>query len=930
MRWKRLTTLSLGLALTAHCIHAQPIPPDPSVHSGRLPNGFTYYIRHNEEPHRHVELYLVNKVGSVLEDDDQRGLAHFMEHMNFNGTRHFPKNELTDYLQRSGVRFGADLNAYTSFDETVYQLPLPTDDPALVDSGLLILRDWAQDATLDSIEIEKERGVVLEEERLGKGARDRMLRQYYPMVLNHSRYADRLPIGKDSILLHFKPATIRRFYHDWYRPDLQALIIVGDIDIAAMEQKVIAAFSGLQNPVPERPRPIYTVSPTEEQQFLAVTDKENTATQLQVLIKHPAPKLLTEADYGASLTRSLFNSMLAARRYAVSGREKDPASVSSGAGIESLMGGMDMLAFEVTARDGQLQKAFDQTWSVIENIRRFGFTQGELDRAKENYLRGMETTLKEIDKTPSVSYVKEYQRLFLQSEASPGIEWEMAYTRRRLPSITLDDIRSVMTDYLNGKDRDILVLAPDEARAALPDAAVFNSWMQSAGSVAMEPFRDSSGSRPLMAYQPKPGKVVSQKTIDTLKVTELTLTNGVRVILKPTAFKNDEVTFRAFGAGGTSLYADSDVDAAVSADKLITSFGVGELNPVQLNAALTGKVVKVAPFISQRAQGVTGTAAPADLETAFQLVYLYFTSPRKDEVLYDNIISRSRSKLPARYADPNNVFSDTIATVMGNYTYRTSPPTLSKLDRVTLDKTYRIYKERFSDASAFTFVFVGNFTVAGIRPLLERYLGSLPSQHRHEQARDRGNHIPPGQLVKNVFKGTEDKAVVRLVLSGDYHYDPAENIKLRALGQILQIRLLEHLREEESEVYAPSVQTLFNKYPANRYALIVSFGCAPRNVDHLVAMTRKEMDTLQTEGPGDVDVEKFKAAYRKELEKALQDNGFWLSYLTDQYENGDDVLTVLTQEQTLQAITSETLEQAARQFLDSRNSIRFALLPESD
>jgi len=921
--------LTLGLIVTARWAFAQSIPSDPAVRTGHLPNGFTYYIRHNEEPRRHVELYLINKVGSVLEDNDQQGLAHFMEHMNFNGTRHFPKNELTDYLQRSGVRFGADLNAYTSFDETVYQLPLPTDDPGLVDSGLLIMRDWAQDATLDSTEIEKERGVVLEEERLGKGARDRMARQYYPVLFNHSRYADRLPIGKDSVLLYFKPAAIRRFYHDWYRPDLQALLIVGDIDVAAMEQKIIAAFSTLRNPMPERPRPSYAIAPADEQHFLAVTDKEATATQVQLLIKHPAPKLVTEADYEASLKRSLFNSMIAARRYAALSREKDPASIASQAEIESLMARTDMFAFEVTAKDGQLQQAFRQTWAVVENIRRFGFTREELDRAKENYLRGLETALKERNKTASVNYVREYQRLFLHGEASPGIGWETAFARRHLRAISPDDIRQVIAEYLDGKDRTVLVLAPDNARAGLPDAAVFNDWMQSVESMAMEPFHDSAGTRTLMAHRPKPGKVVARKTIDTLHVTELTLSNGVRVILKPTTFKNDEVTFRAFAPGGTSLYDDSDVDAAAGADRLIASFGVGDLNPVELNAALTAKVVKVAPFVAQRSQGFTGTAANADLETALQLVHLYFTAPRRDQVLYDNIIDRSRAQLAARDADPGNVFNDTMAMVMGDYSYRNAPPTPDKLDKITLDKTERIYRELFSDAAAFTFVFVGSFTVSGIRPLLERYLGSLPSTHCHRQARDLGIHIPPGQLVKNVYKGSEDKALVRLVLSGNYHYGPRENMQLRALSQILQIRLLEHLREQESEVYAPAVQTIFNKYPANRYALIVSFGCAPRNVDHLVAMTQKELDTLRIQGPGETDLGKFKAAYRQELAKALRDNGFWLSYLAGQYENGDDVLTVLDQERTLDSLTPGMLQQAAKQFLGGDNTIRFALLPEA-
>ncbi|HEY6902353.1 MAG TPA: pitrilysin family protein, partial [Puia sp.] len=362
----------------------QPIPLDPAVRTGRLPNGFTYYIRHNEKPAKQVQLYLVCKVGSILEDPDQRGLAHFMEHMNFNGTKHFPKNDLVDYLQKAGVRFGADLNAYTSFDETVYQLPLPADNPALVANGLQIMRDWAQDATLDSVEIEKERGIVLEEERLGKGAADRMTRAYLPVLLNQSRYADRLPIGTDDVLLHFPPATIRRFHQDWYRPDLQALIVVGDVDMDAIERSVKEKFSDLKNPATERPRTTYTVPLTGGRQFIAVTDKEDNAVALKLLVKHKTGPLVTEADYRESMKRALFNSMVAARKYAELSQDKNPAYVNVSAGIESLMGGTDAFAFEVTAKEGQLQAAFDRSWEVVEKIRRYGFTLSELDRAKKN------------------------------------------------------------------------------------------------------------------------------------------------------------------------------------------------------------------------------------------------------------------------------------------------------------------------------------------------------------------------------------------------------------------------------------------------------------------------------------------------------------------------------------------------------------------
>jgi|GEM_PF-29800 len=928
MTCRHLFAAALAIT-TTFAASAQTIPQDPAVRNGKLPNGFTYYIRHNEEPSGQVQMYLVCKVGSILEDPDQRGLAHFMEHMNFNGTAHFPKNELVDYLQKAGVRFGADLNAYTSFDETVYQLPLSTGDPALVRNGLLIMHDWAQQATLDSLEIEKERGIVLEEERLGKGAKDRMTRQYLPVLLNRSRYADRLPIGVDSVLLHFKPATIRRFYHDWYRPDLQALIVVGDIDAAAMEKMVKTSFADLANPVNERPRTPHAVGLTGANQFMTVTDKENDETTLQVLIKHKAPVLVTEADYRESIKRTLFNELINARRYAELSADKNPAYVNISAGIEGLLGGTDMFAFAVTAKDGQLQAAFDRGWQLLERVRRFGFTPSELTRAKTNYLRGLENSRNEKSKTPSVSFVKEYQRLFLNGEASPGIEWEYGFARKAIDAVTLEDIRALTAEYMRATNRDILVLASDRDRSILPGETAVLGWIKKTEEQQLTAYKDETIDKPLMATRPQKGKVIDRKELPSLGVTQLTLSNGLRIILKPTTFKNDQVTFKAFSSGGTSLYSDSDYDAAASTAPVITSFGVGSFNPVELGQVLTGKAVKVAPFIDTRSEGFTGTAAPADIETALQLVNLYFTQPRKDTTLFANIIGRSKSVLPNRYADPANVFNDTMAYVNGNYSYRSSPPSLEKLNRITLDKVYEIYKQRFSDASGFTFVFVGNFSPDQLTPMLEEYLGSLPTLHKGEQARDLGIHIPGGRQIHNVYKGTEDKALVRLLITGDFTYSPVETQKLQALGQVLQIKMLQQLREQESEVYSPSVQAIYNKLPKSRYGIIIAFGCAPKNVDHLVGLVREEIAALRTSGPDTVDIEKYKAGIRKNTELALKDNGFWLNYLAGQYENGEDVQDVLRWQEMLDSISARSVQDAAQRYLNGSNEIRYALLPET-
>ncbi|WPU94736.1 insulinase family protein [Mucilaginibacter sabulilitoris] len=920
--------LSAMLFIGTLKIQAQRIPLDPNLRTGKLANGFTYYIRHNEQPAKRVELYLVNKIGSVLEDEDQLGLAHFMEHMNFNGTRNFPKNDLVDYLQKAGVRFGADLNAYTSFDETVYQLPLPTDNPAMLANGLKIMRDWAQEATLDPSEIEKERGVILEEERLGKGAKDRMSRKYLPMLLNHARYADRLPIGKDAILTGFKPEVIKRFHHDWYRPDLQALIIVGDVDVNQTEKLVKEKFSDLKNPLNERDRTRYVIPLTGKGQFMVVTDKEETSTDLEIIMKHRVTELVTEQDYLTEVKRNLLNQLLNTRRYAELSKDASPAYTGVSIGVNGLLNNIDMLSFSVSAKEGRLEESFLQAWRMFERIKRHGFTQGELDRAKQNQLRSLQSNVSEKDKTSSVSYVKEYQNLFLHNEASPGIDWEYQFTKTHIGGITLADITGLMNEYLHSKDVDILVSAPERNRRGLPDSATVQSWITQVSNETIQPYKDELVNKPLLAVRPQAGTVVKKESLPQLNLTKLTLSNGVKVILKPTDFKNDQILYGAFAPGGTSLYDHADLDIASNASGLMARMGLGNLNPVELNQVLTGKVASSAAAIGLRSQTISAKASPQDLETALQLTYLQFTAPRKDTLIFKNTMANVMATLANRYASPANVFTDTMSYVLSNYSYRFSAPTVERISKITLDRAYDIYKECFSDASGFTFVFTGNFKPDSITPLIAQYLGSLPSTHKNVKARDLGIHIPEGIITKKVYKGSENKALVRIIFSGDYQYSPLANLELKALGEILQIKVLQQLREAESEVYSPQVQTAYNKYPSNRFSINVAFGCAPGNADHLVNLVEQELSELRDGGPQPDEIEKFKAQYAKAVELALNDNGFWLSYLLGQYENNENPLQALDSEKNLQQINATSLKQAAKTLLSGKNMITFQLLPE--
>ncbi|PYF75040.1 M16 family metallopeptidase [Pedobacter nutrimenti] len=903
------------------------LPLNPAVRTGKLANGFTYYIQKNKEPKDRVVLYLANKVGSILENDEQQGLAHFMEHMSFNGTKHFPKNELVNYLQKSGVRFGADINAYTSFDETVYQLPLPTDKPEILKNGLQIMRDWAQEASLDPEEINKERGVVLEEKRLGKGASERMQRQFLPMILNNSRYASRLPIGKEEVLLNFKPEAIKSYYKDWYRPNLQALIVVGDINVAEIEQMIRAKFSDLKNPLNEKVRTKYSIPLSGKNQFISVTDPEMTATVLQVMIKHREPELKTERDYRASLVRGLFNQMLS-DRYTELSRQADPPFIQGGASISGLLGGLNSYGATVVAKPGELEKGFKALWRETRRVEKFGFTATELGRAKQNYLSSMEAALKERDKTPSENYVQEYLQYFLNQTAAPGIVKENELVVRLLPGISLPELNALSAEYIKDSNRDIVLMAPEKDKATLPDQAKVLGWLESVNQEPMEAFKDEVSKLPLLAVIPKAEKIFKVEKDDKLGLQILKLSNGATVLLKKTNFKNNQILFSAYAEGGSSLYTDADFQSANNAAGVVASGGVGNYNATQLDKFLSDKQVGLGPYIGDRSQGLSGSSTSKDLETAFKLIYGYFTEPRKDGDIFKGLIANAKAGLANRADDPGKVFSDTVNAVLGNYSIRRTGPSIEKIDQISLDRSFEIYKERFANASAFTFFFVGSIEEEKILPLIEKYLASLPANGAKTEAKDLNIHIPAGKITKTVYKGTEQKATVRLVFSGPYEYSYENNLKMDALKEVLEIRLLERLREQESGVYSPGASISVTKYPKERFSLTISFGCAPENTDRLIASAVDEINKLKNAGPLQQNIDKFKAEDKRSREVELKTNDFWLGYLVGQYANKEKLSQLDNYDAALNKITVSSLKETANKFIKDDNYIRLVLLPQ--
>ncbi|PJJ85027.1 M16 family metallopeptidase [Mucilaginibacter auburnensis] len=906
--------------------YAQTLPFDPAVRTGKLANGFTYYIRHNEEPKNRVVFYLANKVGSVLEDDDQRGLAHFIEHMSFNGTKNFPKNELVDYLQKTGVRFGADLNATTGFDETIYQLPIPSDKPEIVQHGLQIMRDWAQDATLDPAEINKERGVVLEEKRLKKGAGERMQNQYLPLLLNNSIYAKRLPIGTEEVLTTFKPEAIQRFYRDWYRPDLQALMVVGDIDVDKMEKDIKSRFGDLKKPASPRIRPNFTVQLTGKDQYIVVTDPEETNTSIEINIKQPKLNLHTAADYRAFLIRQLVNYMLS-QRYADVQRQSAPPFLAAGAGIGEFIGGLDNYSMSITAKPGELEAGFKNAWRLSEQAKRYGFTPTELDRAKNVYLQQLASVLKEKSKTPSDNYVAEYVQYFLHGTASPGIDIEYGISKNVSASLSTDEVNNYLKQVIKGTDRDILITAPEKEKASLPSEQTFMEWMKAVESEHISAFQDVTSKQGLLTAAPIAGKIINSEYNKALNITTLTLSNGAKVLLKATNFKNDQILFTGTSAGGTSLYDIAHFRAADAAN-IVPSFGAGNYNESELSKYLSGKQFSIRPSIGERTQAVNGASSVNDLEDALQLMYAYLTQPRKDTILFKNTIARAKAALLNRQNDPAQVFNDTVTAVLSSYNIRRARQTAEDLDHIELDQVYSIYKERFADASGFTFVFTGSIDTVAIKPLLEKYIGSLPSLYRNEQAKDLGITSPAGKVSKTVYKGTEDKANVLLFFSGPFDYSFTNQLKVDALKEILQIRLIERLREDEGGVYAPTVGVTYAKYPKARFNFTVSFACAPNNVEQLIAATLDEINKIRNTGPLPVNLDKFKAETQRTIELQLKSNGFWHTYTIGQIQNKEPLDAVNTYSEDVGKITVEDVKKMATQYLGGENFIRMVLLPE--
>ncbi len=920
-------------ALLVQPIHAQnlnqPIPMDDSVRTGVLPNGMTYYIRRNHKPENRAELRLAVNVGSMEENDDQQGLAHFNEHMAFDGTQHFKKNEIIDFLEKSGVKFGADLNAYTSFDETVFKIQVPTDSEAIFDKGIQILNDWTYNLEYDSTKIETERGIVISERRLGLGAFQRMQDEYWPVLFKDSRYAERIPIGKLDILQNCKHSTLEQFRLDWYRPELMAVIVVGDFDINKVQKMVIETFS--KTPVKPNARPLvpFPVPDNKELLIAKATDKEMPYNIIEMFVKHDKEHERTLDDMRRDMVHQLFSTMLNDRLQELQKQTPSPFNFAS-TNIGGLVRTKDGFTAFAVVKSGGVDTGLEALLTTIEKVKRFGFTPTEFDRAKQDLMRQEESQFKEKNKTESKDYVEQYVQAYLEKEPVSSIDFEYNFYKQNIDGIKIDEVNEVAKNWIsdNGQNTVIVIQSPQKDSASLPTDDAIKAIYTKVNTENLTPYIDKTSNKPLMAVMPAAGKVTAEKQFKDLGITEWTLSNGIKVVLKPTDFKNDEVLFNAYQWGGNSLYPDNEDVSATFAANIEDQSGIGSFNSTTLDKMLQGKIVEVHPQINELSEGFDGSFSPQDFETAMQLINLYFTQPRKDDTAFGAFMDQMKGFIQNRNASPSNIFQDTIQNIMSRYSYRRRPMSLSVLNETDETTAFNIYKERFSDAGDFTFFFVGSFTLDQIKPFVELYLASLPVKNEPHSFKDLGIKPPTGVINKTVYKGKEPKSSVQLVFTGPAQFSIKDQRNMQAMSNVLGIMLRMQLRQQMGGVYYVIDNGSITHYPRQEYKYTVAFGCDPKMVDSLTKAAFLEIDSLKRFGASDVNLRKIKEAFHRERETALKENSFWLNAVSQAYKDNADIEDILNFDAWVDSLTSDDIKRLANQYFNMNNYAKFILMPE--
>ena len=929
---KKILSLCLmaGIAMgIAAQVQMPPIPVDEHVRIGQLDNGLTYYIRHNEEPKNQAHFYIAQKVGSILEEEEQRGLAHFLEHMCFNGSEHFKGNGVVKFCEKIGVQFGADLNAYTSIDETVYNIDnVPTTDPTNIDSCLYILYDWANGLLLTDDDIDHERGVIHEEWRSRQNAQMRMYEQLLPSIYPNNKYGKRMPIGLMSVVDNFPYQALRDYYEKWYRPDLQGIVVVGDIDVDEVEAKIKTIFSPITMPENAAERYYVPVEDNKEPIVAMAKDKEMPNAITYIFCKHDAFPREAKGDMSyliAQYALQMADEMIDSRMSEIAQQAEPPfiqGNISFNDDFFLAKTKSAAMGIAVTTEDG-LAKGIAAVYREMLRAHRHGFTASEYERARAEYLTHLESNYNEREKTKSATYCQQYVRHFIDNEPIPGIENRYALMNQLAPNIPVEVINGVIGEMITDSNLVVACMLPDKEVVTYPTEQELAKVLADVASEDIAPYEDKVSDEPLISTTLKSGKVKKTKE-DKFGYKKYTLSNGATVYIKDTDFKADEIIMRAYSKGGTSLYKDEEYITLGQCDDVVTIGGVGNFSATELQKALAGKKVFVSPNIGTYSENLNGRTTPKDFETLLQLTWLYFTSPRQDMEAYQSYINRNKAALQNQELNPMSALQDTIASTLYDNMPRARRTKAWMLDEIDYDRAIQIYKERFSGAADFTFVFTGNIDETTALPLIQKYIGSLPKGKKRENWKDIHMDIKPGKIT-NIFEKEMEvpQATYLQVMDGAIDYNLKNNLALDFAGQILDILYTEEIREKEGGTYGVSVMAQTNNVPKERATMQIVFQCDPDRREYLGNRVKEILSQFAEEGPTEANLSKVKEVMLKRYQENLRENNYWTSQIINWLFYNEDNVT--DYEQAVNSITTEDVRKAVKDLLSQGNDIEIVM-----
>ena len=933
---KLFILLSLSCLLSIQGIFAQvnlqdPLPQDPTIVVGKLPNGITYYIRHNEEPKNRASFYIIRNAGALLENDDQDGLAHFLEHMAFQGTKNFPGKGIITTMERYGVAFGENVNAYTAHNETVYNLSsVPTENEALLDTCLMILHDWSYYLTLDDKEIDDERGVISEEWRTRRNAGFRMQKQLFPVMFKDSKYAIRDVIGSLDVIKNFDYQTIKDFYHKWYRTDLEAIAVVGDFDVKKMEQRIKDIFSSIPAIENPEPRPFFEIPAHDETYFVVATDKEAQSSNIQVMTilpETPAAQKNTHAYLKDNIIISFYNSMVRTRIGEIM-QQANPPFLGGSIGFGGLVRGYNVYSVSTTAKPNQEELALETILTENERIKRYGFTNSELERMKTNMLVGLESAYKEKDKTDNESFIGDMQNHFLEQEPMVDFEYYYQFAKQIIPTITVEEVNAKAKEWNTGKNQVITITGPSEDTKHLTREEAF-AIMDKVAKAPVDPYHDAVNDTDLITEELAGSKIIKTKKLPQFDAVEWTLENGAKVVFRKADYEKDNVSLTSYSKGGTSLY---DVDMLASADNaagFTAAFGLGDFDAISLQKALTGKMASCSVNIGGMSEAVGGGSTPQDFETMLQLLYLRFEKPRFDKEVFASIMNRQEAMLPNIIKNPKKIMQDSLKMIMSNYSPRSLIFNEDYLKQIDLEKIEQVYRDRIKDASDFTFFIVGNIDEETVKPLVEKYIGSLKSEYRKENWRDNKVRGPKGKTVKEIELELETpKATVITNFSKDMKYSVYNNICNNILSGILDLRYTENIREKEGGTYGVSVQPGVTREPYSSYSMTMSFDCDPDKAAHLKSLIYAETEKMMQQAPTQEEVSKVISNMLKNREQSKNHNGYWMNALYSFYVSGINPADPKNFEDIVNKITPKDIQKFAQSLFKGADVVDMTFKPK--